>query len=347
MECQGGNAQVNQRPQGTNIPPPERAIYREGRPRTPTAPWQPEPRPLKRVAKRKRGLRLSPFLLAVLVLVLSCGCLAVGGGYAAQAAAPRTNVLVLGLDRRPGQGDAVRSDVMMVVGADTQAPSLALLSIPRDLYVEIPGHGQSRINAAHIWGESGNPGGGPELAMATVRENFGVGVRHYVRVDFDAFRAVVDAAGGIDVTVEERIVDNAYPTEDYGTTRIEIPAGEQYMDGELALQYARTRHASSDFDRAARQQQVLMALVRKLASPEGLMRLPAVARAGLDHVDTNLGPVEMVQLGVTALRVGPDEFEHRVIDRDMVQSWTTPTGGAVLLPRWDVIGPVVEELFGT
>ena len=315
--------------------------------RTPPSSRSPAAGPVEPPKKRKRGLRLSPFLLAVLILVLSCGCLAMGGGYAAQAAAPRTNVLILGLDRRPGQGDAVRSDVMMLVGADPQAPSLALLSIPRDLYVEIPGHGQSRINAAHIWGESGNPGGGPELAMATVRQNFGVQVRHYVRVDFDAFRAVVDAAGGIDLTVEERIVDNAYPTEDYGTTRIEIPAGEQHMDGERALQYARTRHASSDFDRAARQQQVLMALARKLASPEGLVRLPAVVGAGLDHVDTNLGPVEMLQLGVTALRVGPDKIEHRVIDRDMVQSWTTPTGGAVLLPRWDVIRPVVEAFFGT
>jgi anionic cell wall polymer biosynthesis LytR-Cps2A-Psr (LCP) family protein len=183
--------------------------------------------------------------------------------------------------------------------------------------------------------------------MATVRENFGVPVGHYVRVDFDAFRAVVDAAGGIKVTVEERIVDNAYPTEDYGTMRIEIPAGEQHMDGELALQYARTRHASSDFDRAARQQHVVIALVRKLASPEGLMRLPAVVSAGLGHLDTNLGPVEMLQRGVTALRVNPDHLKHQVVDRDMVQSWTTPTGGAVLLPRWDVIKPVVAELFGT
>ena len=329
-----------------DVPPPERLIYKEGQP--PAAPPPtPDRGPVSSAARKKRGLRFSPLLIAVLILTIGCGCLALGGGYAAQAAAPRTNVLVLGLDRRPGQGDAVRSDVMMLVGADPQVPSLALLSIPRDLYVEIPGHGKSRINAAHIWGESSNPGGGPELAMATVRQNFGVDVRYYVRVDFDAFRAVVDAAGGIDVTVEERIIDNAYPTEDYGTMRIEIPAGEQHMDGELALQYARTRHASSDFDRAARQQQVVMALVRKLASPEGLARLPSVARAGLEHIDTNLGPVEMVQLGVTALRVGPDEVQHQVIDRDMVQSWTTPTGGAVLLPRWDVIRPVVAALFGT
>jgi anionic cell wall polymer biosynthesis LytR-Cps2A-Psr (LCP) family protein len=181
--------------------------------------------------------------------------------------------------------------------------------------------------------------------MATVTHNFGVPVRHYVRVGFEGFSAVVDAVGGIDVHVEERIVDNAYPTEDYGTTRIEIPAGPQHMDGEMALKYVRTRHASSDFDRAARQQQVVMALARRLSAPQSWLRLPAVALALLEHVDTNLGPVEMLQLSVTALRLGPDGIEHRVIDSDMTRPWTTPTGGAVLLPRWEKINPLVEELF--
>ncbi len=342
---------MSQEPVRPGIPPSERSIYRGAEQRT-----QPPP-PVKhrltpRATRRKRGFCLSPFVLAVLILAISCGCVGLVGVWASQAARPRTTVLILGLDRRPEQGDAVRSDVLMLVTAhalgrtESAPPRLGLLSIPRDLYVEIPGHGKGRINTAHFWGEHEEPGGGPDLAMEAVAASFGVPVHGYVRVDFDAFRAVVDAVGGIDVVVEERIVDDAYPTEDYGTMRIEIPAGPQHMDGERALQYVRSRHGASDFERAARQQKVMMALARRLAVPASWPRLPAVLWAVVEHVETNLGPVGMAQLAVTALRVGPDGIEHHVIDRDMTRPWTTPTGGAVLLPRWDVINPLVERVFG-
>jgi LCP family protein required for cell wall assembly len=297
---------------------------------------------------RERGRRascLSPFLLAVGIILLSCSCLILGGLGLSRAAGPRTNVLVLGLDRRPEQGYVVRSDVIMLVTADPQGPQLALLSIPRDLYLEIPGYGESRINTAHFLGERDAAGGGPDLAMETVEAAFRVPVRHYVRVDFDAFRAVVDAVGGIDVLVDERIVDNAYPTEDYGTKRIEIPAGPQHMDGERALQYVRSRHGASDFERAERQQKVMEALVRRLSSPAAWPRLPVVVAALADRVQTNLGPAQMLQLGAAALQVGPDGMERHVIGRDLTRPWTTPTGGAVLLPRWDVIDPLVERVF--
>lgn len=290
---------------------------------------------------------LSPFVLTMLTMLVSCICVTSLGAWLAQAAVRCTNVLILGLDRRAEQGYVVRSDVLMLATARSRDPRLALLSIPRDLYVEIPGRGQSRINTAHFYGERERAGGGPDLAMETVAHNFGVPVRHYVRVDFDGFSAVVDAAGGVVLDVEERIVDNAYPTEDYGTTRIEIPAGEQHMDGQMALRYVRTRHASSDFDRAARQQQVVMALARRLSGPQSWPRIPAVLWAFLEHVDTNLGPIQALQLAVTVLRAGPEGIEHHVIDRDMTQAWTTPTGGAVLLPRWDAITPVIEDLFAS
>lgn len=295
--------------------------------------------------EQRGGSCLSPFVLATLAILLSCGCLALAGVWLSQESGSRTNVLILGLDRRPEQGYVVRSDTVMVLTAQMQTPRVALLSIPRDLYVQIPRHGQSRINTAHFLGEREEPGGGPDLAMETVAQNFGIPVQHYVRLDFQAFRAVVDAAGGIDVTVEERIVDNAYPTEDYGTMRIEIPAGPQHMDGERALQYVRSRHSASDFERAARQQQVTMALARRLSAPENWLRLPTVCWAVLENVQTNLGPVQMLQVSVAVLQVGADGIEHHVIDRDMARPWTTPTGGAVLLPRWEAIDPLVDELF--
>ncbi len=321
-----------------NVPPPQRSIYRgpgDG-PRRSASPTS---------ATDRRGCRLSSFFLAVLVIALSCVCLILTSGFLSQVVAPRTNVLILGLDRRPEQAYTVRSDVLMLATADPRAPRVALLSIPRDLYVEIPGHGQNRINTAHFWGELEAEGSGAGLAMRTVSEVFGVPVRHYVRVDFNGFRAVVDAAGGVDILVEDRIVDDAYPTEDYGTRRIEIPAGPQHMNGERALQYVRSRHGASDFERSERQQEVMATLARKLSAPMNWPRLPAVVLALVEHVETNLGPVEILQLSAIALRVGPEGVEHHAIDRDMVRPWTTPSGGAVLLPRWDAINPLVDRIF--
>ncbi len=302
--------------------------------------------PRARERNGRAGSCLSPFALAVFVILLSCGCLFLAGIGVVQWTGGPTNVLILGLDRRPNQGLTVRSDVIMLVTAYPQGPRLGLLSIPRDLYVEIPGYGENRINTAHFWGEREGAGGGPGLAMETVAHNFNVPMNHYVRVDFEGFRAVVDAVGGIDIVVDTAIVDGAYPTDDYGTQRIEIPAGPQRMDGERALQYVRTRRGASDFERAELQQQVFKALMRQMMRPANWTRLPAVFLAVTGHVETNLGPVEMVRLSVTALMVGEDGMEHHVIDRDMTRPWTTPTGGAVLLPRWEMIDPLVEDLFG-
>lgn len=285
-------------------------------------------------------------LLAVAVLLIAGGLFLFGLSLSRSGGAQsRTNVLILGLDRRPDQGYVVRSDTVMLLTACPANSSVGLLSIPRDLYVEIPGRGEHRINAAHFFGEMEGETGGPALAMATVEQNFNVPVHHYVRLDFDGFRAIVDALGGIDIVVEEAIVDEAYPTEDYGTIRIEIPAGPQHLDGETALRYARSRHGSSDFDRAERQQKVLRALVHRLLLPKVWPRLPAAWRTVMDNVDTDLTARGLVSLGLTLFRAGPDGIEHRVIDREMTRSWRTSSGGAVLLPRWELIHPMVAEMF--
>lgn len=258
---------------------------------------------------------------------------------------PRTNLLILGLDRRPEEGYAVRSDTIVLTTVYPPDARIGLLSIPRDLYVDIPDQGSGRINTAHFWGESTAEGNGPRLAMQTVALNFGVEVNHYVRVDFAGFRAIVDAVGGIDIDVETAIADDAYPTADYGTMRIEIPGGPQHMDGETALRYARTRHGSSDFDRVQRQQNVLVALARRLLEPEVWPRLPAFYLAMMNNVDTNLTGKDLVLMALILYRAGSDGIEHHIIDHEMTQPWTTPGGGAVLLPRWEAIHPLIQELF--
>ncbi len=285
--------------------------------------------------------------MAIILLLLVAGGLAVGGYAFWQwtATLPRSNILILGLDRRPEQGYVVRSDTMLLTTVYPTGPRIALLSIPRDLYVEIPGHGTNRINTAHFWGENEAEGSGPALAKQTVAQNLGVPVHHYVRVDFDGFRAIVDSVGGVDVVVEEPVVDDAYPTDDYGAIHIEIPAGPQHMDGETALRYARSRHGSSDFERTGRQQQVLIALAQRLLEPEVWSDLPAIYQAVSDNVDTDLTVLDLLLLAPTLYRVGPDGIEHCIIEREMTEPWTTPSGGAVLLPRWEVINPLVQELF--
>jgi LCP family protein required for cell wall assembly len=257
----------------------------------------------------------------------------------------RVNVLVLGLDRRPGEGDAVRADTVMMVTADAGAPHVGLLSIPRDLYLFIPGQGENRINTAHVFGELDHPGGGPERTAAAIVQNFGVRVDGWVRVDFAGFVAVIDALGGITLDVPQTLVDEAYPTEDYGTMVVTIPAGVQRMDGETALQYARSRHSSSDFDRAERQQEVVQAMFRRLAQPATWPRLPKLYEVFRGSVETNLSALQLARLGLAVLRVGPEGLERLVVDQDMVTPALTPTGAAVLLPRWDLIGPAVQRLF--
>lgn len=305
------------------------------------------PPPFPLPPARRRSSCLPPLIAAFVVFLCIVGGLIVSGYILWQwtAALPRTTILVLGLDRRPNESSVARSDTLILMTVYPPGPRVALLSIPRDLYIDVPGYGKDRINTAHFWGENATSGGGPALAMWTVAQDFGVPVNRYVRLDFEAFRAIVDAVGGIDLVVGELIVDDAYPTDDYGVTHIQIPAGPQHMDGETALRYVRSRHGSSDFERAERQQQIVAALARRLLDPAVWPRLPLVYAVVVDNVDTDLGFWDVLLLAPTLYRVGAEGIEHHAITREMTESWTTPSGAAVLLPRWEAIQPLIEGLF--
>ena len=227
----------------------------------------------------------------------------------------RTNILLLGLDRRPDEEtSAVRSDTMILATINPQARYIGMLSIPRDLYVTQPDGGTDRINTAYFFGELAAPGTGPAMALQVVRANFGVSVDGYVRVDLAGFVNVIDALGGIDLNVPDPLVDDEYPTYDYGTTTVEFSAGQQHMDGERALAYARIRHGSSDLQRAERQQRVIVAALQKLLSPLTWPRLPLVGAAVGRSVRTNLNLLEIVRLAPNLLWVGPGHIDSRVTD---------------------------------
>jgi len=203
------------------------------------------------------------------------------------------NVLLIGVDERPDHpGEGVRSDTLIVVHLDTIGRRVSLLSIPRDTRVEVRGIGPAKINVAYghgyaavrrLYGNATTPAqGGMALAAETVGQFLDLPIHYTAQINFDGFARVIDALGGVTIDVPRRIVDNAYPTPDFGTIRVEFEPGPQRMDGARALIYARTRHADSDFGRAERQQQVIRAVVDELRarSPIGAaLLLPTLSRA--------------------------------------------------------------------
>jgi LCP family protein required for cell wall assembly len=260
----------------------------------------------------------------------------------------RVNILLLGVDQRPNEEGPWRSDTIVIVTVDPKTMSAGALSIPRDLYVEIPGYDEQRINMAHFLGDAyGYPGGGPGLAMKTVEYNFGVPIHYYIRINFQGFREIVDYLGGVTIDVEQEIWDYRYPDGQYGYTTIHIPAGTQLMDGRMALQYARTRHSGTDFDRLRRQRQVLLAIREKALRLDLIPKIPALASAMGQTVATNLQVGEVITLAQIASRIGAEDIHFAVIDETMTVPIVLEDGADVLFPKRDRIREVVDEIFQT
>ncbi len=273
-------------------------------------------------AKRKRGCAGCFVWLVLLVAALA--------GYFLTPT--RTNILVLGIDRTP-EGTALgRSDTNILVSIVPLRPTVKMLSIPRDLWVTIPGVGENRINTAHFFAEAEQPGSGPAAAVETVRQNFGLTVDYYARIRFDGFRKVVEAMGGVEINL----------TEPAGG----LPAGQHVLDSDQALAFARSRTGADDFYRMANGQLLLKAAFRQALKPRTWPRLPLMFAALTQSVDTNLPVFLWPRLGLALLRAGPDGIDSRTLTRDHVTPWTTPDGANVLLPNWDAINPVLLEMFG-
>lgn len=207
----------------------------------------------------------------VIVLIIAVSCLCLVGSFGFYFADPpeQTNILILGGDARPGtnQEDIARTDSIIILSIDPDGKQVSMLSIPRGMYVESPNYGLIMANTVVRNAEVAAPGTGEEEIVTTLEDTFDIEIDHTVRISFEGFVELVDAVGGIEIDVPKRIVDHQYPTHDGGTIDITFEPGEQTMDGERALQYARTRHQDDDYGRAARQQQVMEALMKKLANP--------------------------------------------------------------------------------
>ena len=206
------------------------------------------------------------------------------------------NILLLGIDPRPTDIDPPRSDTIIIVHVDPASQQVTMMSVPRDLWVSIPEHGEDKINAAYAIGENDAAGGGPALVAQTIEANFGIRVPYWATVDFDGFRKIVNTIGGVVVDVPAPLKDDLYPTENLGVTRIYFGTGLQKMNGEQALEYARTRHGDNDIARGDRQQQMLLA-IRQQAISLGLITQANTLIGNIgDSVRTDLDFNQMLAL---------------------------------------------------
>ncbi len=261
----------------------------------------------------------------------------------------RVTVLLMGLDYRDwmeGSGPP-RTDSMMLVTYDPVTQQAGMLSIPRDLWVEIPGFGHHRINTAYPLGEANRlPGGGAGLAMLTVESLLGVPIPYYMIIEFSAFERMIDEIGGIDVLVREPI-----RIAPIGGPSMQLEAKPYHFDGPQALAYARVRSGpEADFGRARRQQQVALAIIDRVvgidALPTLIIRAPALYQELSSGIWTNLSLDQMVSLAWLAVQTSPDQVQRGVIaPPNMVRFYTMPDGANVLQPVPDQIRLLRDQIF--
>jgi len=231
-------------------------------------------------------------------------------------------VLLLGSDERPGETDPARTDAIIIARIDPHSGRVALASLPRDLWVDIPGYGQARINAANVWGIIYNaPEGGLGLVQKTVSNLLGIPIDYTIHINFQGFIGAIDALGGVSVDVPKELYDDQFPTMDYGYTVAHFLPGSQQMDGATALMYSRIRHPDSDFERMRRQQAVVVAAMARireqnpLQSLKSLEDLTAALRA---YVQTDLPEDRMIGLAWALRDFTPDRVERYLLDEESI-----------------------------
>jgi polyisoprenyl-teichoic acid--peptidoglycan teichoic acid transferase len=263
----------------------------------------------------------------------------------------RVTIIMMGVDNRPDEPIA-RTDSILVLTLNPKSGAAGMLSLPRDMLVHASLLDRDvKINTIHVLGEINKyPGGGPALLSQTVSELLGYPIDYYVRVNFDGFRQIIDLIGGIDIDVAKEIRDDQYPDNNYGYDPLYIPAGRQHMDGALALKYARTRHGDNDYERAARQQQVILAVKDKIMQPGQLAsllpRMPWLALALGTTVQTNMPIDKALALARNLDQVNLQSPTRVVIDQTMGETIPNdPKFGFILIPDLNKLRAAAAAVF--
>jgi LCP family protein required for cell wall assembly len=269
--------------------------------------------------------------------------------------ASRISILIIGLDYRDwvaGEG-APRSDTMIVLTIDPLTKTAGMISIPRDLWVNIPNFGYSRINTAYSDGEGSKlPGGGPELARKTVEQLLGVPIQYYAQIDFNTFVEFIDLIGGIDVYNDETLrLDQVGPGKD----KVRITGGGiRHLRGDVALAYVRYRKdKEGDVARARRQQRVILAIREKVLSPENFPVLIGKAQQFYEKfsagINTNMPFDTALRLSVLGKDIPVSSIQQGIINFQMVVPATVTLGGQpaeIIKPMPDKIRELRDQIFG-
>jgi LCP family protein required for cell wall assembly len=218
----------------------------------------------------------------------------------------RLNILVMGVDTREADPATRNTDTMLVLSLDPVNKTAAMLSIPRDVYIDKPGTFQGKINSAYAFG-------GPNLARRLVDDLLGIRIHTYVLVNFEAFNKIVDGVGGVVVDAKRPVRDEYYPTPDYGIERVNILTGPQLMHGDLALKYARSRHDTNDYSRARRQQEVIGALRTRLTQADALRTLPSLIDTVGTTLETDFDPANVLPLARTGTGIASADISSDVL----------------------------------
>lgn len=260
------------------------------------------------------------------------------------------NILLLGSDTTNPR-NAGRTDVILVVSINRTAQTVAMLSIPRDLYVYIPDHRVYRINSAFGYGQTESyAGGGAQLLMDTIEYNLGLHIDHYARVDFNDFRQIVNDIGGVEVAVDCALQDwrlrepDLDPTLEDNWEMFTLPVGVHQMDGDLALWYARSRRTSSDFDRGRRHQVLMRAIWQRVRSLNLVEQLTDIWPQTLELVETDIPLDTMIGLAPMALTIDTSRIASYMFRQNHeVISWRSPEGSSVLVPERDVMMATLRD----
>ncbi len=255
----------------------------------------------------------------------------------------RINILLMGIGGAKHEGGYL-TDTIMLVSYRPSTHEAVLISIPRDLYIKIPGNGWRRINYASAYGELHHyPGGGGALTAKTIEQTLGIQVDYWARIDFSGFQQLIDDLDGIDVYVDRSFSDTQYPTADFGVQTISFQRGWEHMDGRRALQFARSRHGNngegSDFARSKRQQKILLAVKDKILSWGLLSRPDKLYKIYRDierHLQTNISFNNLSSLLPLVKKIDFHHLRHYVIDDSpggLLKPITTEDGAQVLVPK--------------
>ncbi len=258
------------------------------------------------------------------------------------------NILLMGSDQRPGER-AWRTDTIMIAAVDFPNKQIGLVSLPRDLWLDIPGYGMSRINMADFVGEYEieYPGGGPALLQQVISNTFDIPIQRYARMNLLAFEKAIDTIGGVTVNLDCPLLEaTPDPHNPDKLNEVFYDVGPHHFNGREARLYASYRYYTGDWDRSRRQQQVLMAIRDQALQLNMITKVPELWVTFRDAFQTDLTLKEVLDLTTFGLlQMDMKDVHGVVVDYRLVTPYRTPGGGAVLLPKVPEITQAIDNIF--